>query len=228
MAIRVLAVGHDALFPSAHPVPAERVLREPMASALVGRELGVWALGPDTLAYLEALVHTIRPQLVLEFGSGISTAALALSMREAGASGGEPVVVSFEQDEEEATRTEQLLSRLEVADLVAVIFAPLGRRSIEGIETTCYLLPASVRDVIRDRVADLVLIDGPAGEAGARFGTLPLALPFVRQGARFVLDDGLRDSELWTARRWASLPYVDLDGIRLVDKGILTGVINIG
>lgn len=70
-----------------------------------------------------------------------------------------------------------------------------------------------------------MLVDGPAAEAGARFGTLPLAHPSVSHRAQFVLDDALRDGELTVARRWRSLPYVEVEGIRIVEKGLLTGAI---
>jgi hypothetical protein len=91
--------------------------------------------------------------------------------------------------------------------------------------TTCYPLPDEIGGLFHDRKADFVLIDGPAAEAGARFATLPLAHPFVSPHASFVLDDALRDGELLVARRWRSLPYVEVDGIRMIEKGLLIGAI---
>ena len=69
------------------------------------------------------------------------------------------------------------------------------------------------------------MIDGPAGPAGVRFGTLPLVQGYVRDGARFVLDDALRDGELAIARDWATLPYANVAGIRLIEKGLLVGTV---
>ena len=39
----------------------------------------------------------------------------------------------------------------------------------------------------------------------------------------FVLDDALRDGELAIARRWASPPYPEIEGIRLIEKGLHWG-----
>ncbi len=224
-AIRILGIGEDPLVSRIRPVPAERAVNGPLTSHLQGRELGTWALGPRSLGFLQDVVSRERPRLAIEFGSGISTAVLALAMRDGGAGSDGPIVISFEQDEAEAARTQELLAEAGLAELVVVVVAPLARQRIEGSTTTCYVLPEDVDQVFGDRKADLVLVDGPAAEAGARFGTLPLAHPFVSPRALFVLDDALRDGELSVARRWRSLPYVRVDGIRIAEKGLLTGVI---
>ena len=225
-AIRPLGSGDDPLVPHQRPVPAELAISGPLSPHLHGRELGTWALGPKSLAFLQAVVSRERPRLAIEFGSGISTAVLALAMRDAGAGSDGPVVVSLEQDEGQAAQTRELLGRAGLDELVVVVVAPLARQRIEGLVTVCYLLPEDLHQVLGDRKADLVLVDGPAAETGARFGALPLARPFVSDRAVFVLDDAFRDGELIVARRWQSLPYVDVDGIRVIEKGILTGAIN--
>lgn len=223
--MRPLGIGEDPLVPRMRPIPADRAIGQPLSSHVRGRELGTWALGPKSLAFLQAVVSRERPGLAIEFGSGISTAVLALAMRDAGAGSDGPIVVSFEQDEAQAVQTRELLAGVGLAELVVVVVAPLARQLIEGFSTTCYVLPEDIDRVFGDRKADLVLVDGPAAEAGARFGTLPLAHPFVSHRAQFVLDDALRDGELTVARRWRSLPYVEVEGIRIVEKGLLTGTI---
>jgi predicted O-methyltransferase YrrM len=224
---RMLAVGEDALLPHLTSTPAERALVEPLASHLRGRELGNWSLGPLSLTYLRNLVLQHRPSRLLEFGSGISTLVLAHAMTEARGGGEEgPLVISVEQENVHASSTRDLLSDAGLDHLAMVVVAPLSRQQIEGIWTTCYALPESLSVIFRDRRADLVVIDGPAAEAGARFGTLPLARPFVGANASFVLDDALRDGELRIARRWRSLPYIEIEGIRLIEKGLLTGIIH--
>ena len=225
MAIRRFGTGNDPLVPHLPLTPAS-ALGEPLAAHLPGRNLGAWSLGPKSFGFLEAIVSRDRPALAIEFGSGISTAFLALSMRNAGAAGDRPIVISFEQDIDEAMRTQELLSNAGLIDLVRLVVAPLERQLIEGISTTCYVLPEYVGHLFADRRADLVLVDGPWAEPGARFGTLPLARPFVSPYARFVVDDALRDGELLVARRWSSLPYVCIEGIRVIEHGLLTGEIN--
>lgn len=70
---------------------------------------------------------------------------------------------------------------------------------------------------------DLILIDGPAGETGIRFGTVPLVSEVVDPNAVVIVDDGLRDSELDTADQWDRLGYVQWEGIRWEGKGLLSG-----
>jgi hypothetical protein len=171
------------------------------------------------------LVSRERPDLVLEFGSGISTAVLAQAMRDSGAGSDLPLVISIEQDQAHAGRTRALLAAAGLGESVVVVVAPIARQRIEGFDTTCYALPEGIEVLFGDRKAEFVLVDGPAGETGARYGTLPLARPFVGSRATFVLDDALRDGELAIAQRWRTLGYATLDGIRLIENGLLTGQI---
>ena len=222
-AVRILGIGRDPLITYMVPVPAGPALGEPLASHLADRELGTWALGPGSLACLRELVSRDRPKVVLEFGSGISTAVLALAMRDAATTPEGQLLVSIEQDATEAKRTRQLLDAAGLSSSAVVVVAPIGQLRIEGSLTTCYVLPEDLDRVFGGRTVDLVVVDGPAAEAGARFGTLPLARPFLGAQARFVLDDALRDSELRIAQRWRSLPYVTLRGIMIVEHGLLHG-----
>ncbi len=211
------------LDPRTRPATSQRLRHEPLRALLDGVELGTWALGPRSIDELVDTVRQLRPAAVLEFGSGCSTVALAWAMRDVPGAGTEPRIVSLEQDPTQAERTRGLLDRAGLADEVAVLHAPLARQLVEGRETECYEIPAAVERTLGGRRVDLVVIDGPAGPPGIRFATLPLARPFVRMGARFVLDDALRDGELEVARRWAALPWATVDGIRLIEKGLLTG-----
>ena len=53
----------------------------------------------------------------------------------------------------------------------------------------------------------------------------PWSARFAAKHSQFVLDDAIRDGELDIAARWNRLPYVQVDGIRLIEKGLLTGTI---
>jgi predicted O-methyltransferase YrrM len=222
VAIRKLGSGEDPLVPYIAATPTAS-LAGPLWRHLHGLDIGTWSLGPKSLELLQTLVSIQRPALAIEFGSGISTAVIAMAMREAGASLSDLILLSFEQDEAEAERTRELLAGVGLAEQVRVVVAPLTRLTIEGVVTTCYDVPDDIGAVFVERKADFVLIDGPAGEPGIRFGTLPLARPFVSPHARFVLDDALRDGELSIARRWRDLPYIRVAGVCLLEKGLLIG-----
>jgi hypothetical protein len=107
-----------------------------------------------------------------------------------------------------------------------VIHAPLKHQRIEGLPTRCYdLSNVNLEKHLERWPTTFVFIDGPAAEFGERFGTLPLLHPYIRRNAQFLLDDALRDSELWTAQQWKRLPYLRVEGIYLEEKGLLSGKI---
>ena len=76
------------------------------------------------------------------------------------------------------------------------------------------------------RALDWVLIDGPAGPEGCRDTTLPGVISLCRDGARWFLDDALRDGELKILRDWSRLRGVYLEGIYPIGKGLATGRIS--
>jgi predicted O-methyltransferase YrrM len=224
-AIRTVGSGTSPLAPHSRPASSSKIGSAELGRLLEGVELGTWALGPRSIDALVELVAVLRPARIMEFGSGSSTVVLAWAIRQACGPGDTPRIISIEQDAGQAARTEGLLRGAGLDGEAVVFVAPLGEQEVEGHTTICYQLPDAMADAFGGRLADLVVIDGPAGPAGVRFGTLPLARPFARPGAAFVLDDALRDGELDVARRWARLPWVHIAGIRLIDKGILTGTV---
>jgi predicted O-methyltransferase YrrM len=225
--IRAIATGVDPLPARSEPIDGGRLENTDLAAALTGVELGIWALGPRSLDALVQVVAKRRPSLVIEFGSGASTVALAwaVSQRVADDELGRPRVVSLEQDEIQAGRTRGLLRRAGLQAEAVVLVAPLAQQEIEGAWTTCYVTPDEFRSLLDGRQAEFVLIDGPASDSGARFGTLPLVREHLATNTPFVLDDALRDGELEVAQRWGWLAYIRVDGIRLIERGLLTGTV---
>jgi predicted O-methyltransferase YrrM len=225
MVARRLAFGEDPLLPRQTSIRTTgQALRHPdLRALLANHELGSWALGAQTLNWLEDQLARARPGLVIEFGSGTSTLCIARFLVDLHGPNALLRVISIDQDESYAAETRELL-RLGGLDTYAkVLSTSLRRQEIEGVMTRCYDMPATLNEVLDGRTADFVVIDGPAAEAGARFGTLPLARPYLSPSAAFVLDDGLRDGEIWVANRWATLPGVQVDGIVNIDKGLVVG-----
>jgi predicted O-methyltransferase YrrM len=196
-----------------------------LARILADDELGTWALDVDTLNLLESEIRSKHPKAILEFGCGISTICLARYMYELYQQDDVPRVYSIEQDRDHAQAVTTRLSQLGLGRLVKVIYAPLQGQMIEGIFLRCYQLPAEVGTLLSDKV-DFIVIDGPAAEDGARFGTLPLVKSYIKGDAVFFLDDALRDGELQTGWLWSKLPYVDVWGVYLIGKGLLAGLVH--
>jgi hypothetical protein len=225
---RQISWGTDSLIPRKLRKGSGKDLKNPfLAQKLSEVELGIWSMSAEALNFLEAEFHRHRPACILEFGSGVSTACVARFMQELQTPAARVCVYSFEQDPRCIEDTTRLLEITGTTQFVRLIHAPLTRQVIEQTKTICYAVPeCSLLDEIRSAQPDFILIDGPAAEVGARFGTLPMARSVSKNGARFYLDDALRDSELETAQRWTHLGYVDVEGILPTEKGLLLGFIH--
>jgi predicted O-methyltransferase YrrM len=158
-------------------------------------------------------------RIAIEMGSGVSTVCIAQFLKDMPATREPRILYSFEQDPDYASQTRQLLAELSLSGFASVIDAPLSTKTIEGAEFETY----SEAPPIGHGSAQFLLIDGPRGQAGARFAPLLSMRPFMSRDAVFFLDDALRDSEIETWRRWTGLPWVVLDGIVLVGHGLLQG-----
>lgn len=204
---------------------AEASLRNPvLAKHLGSRELGGWTLPPATIDFIERVVHERRPDVVLEFGSGVSTVCLAQFMRELHGDAKRVLIMSVEEDDDYARETRGLLTALGLADNVVVIVAPVKDQAVGGMRTRCYDLPPIPRlqALLGNRRADLVVVDGPTfGSGASRFATVIVARDLIAEDATILLDDARRDAELAVARQWQCLPGIAVKGIHLVGKGVL-------
>jgi predicted O-methyltransferase YrrM len=173
-----------------------------------------WAGTPGLLLTLVDEVEALRPRLVVEFGSGLSTLVLAraLALHAPGAR-----LLSFDHDAGFAQITRRRLAALGLS--ADVRHAPLASAARFGVDGEWYdhgPLPAGV---------ELLLIDGPPAWAkeGARAAAGPAALPSLAPGGVALLDDADRPGERANAARWTrDFPEVRWTRIRRA-KGILRG-----
>jgi len=197
-----------------------------LESLLSGHEIGGWALGAETIEFLVEILRARRPSSVLEFGSGTSTVVLAWLMRQLHGDSNQPRVFSIDQSDDYVERTRSWLARHNLRDRVKFLRRPVVRQTIAQFPTACYdLPPVMLAEFFGPVRPDCVLIDGPAGDNGVRFGTLPLVQNHLTPGAAIFMDDGLRDSELDSAERWNRLGYVRWDGLYWLGKGLLSGTV---
>lgn len=186
---------------------------------LANDQLGPWALDAETIYFLWKELMTDQPRFIIECGSGASTLIFAKYAALASRQGYGCYVVSIEQDEQTACHTQSRLaaSGLEgFASVVHVLLDHEGGYSGDAVE-------ANILSVFPGGLADFVLIDGP-GPPGSRLGTLPMLVPFCRDGAKWYLDDAVRDRELSILRKWRTLPGITVQGIYPVGKGMATGI----
>ena len=156
---------------------------------------------------------------VLEFGSGVSTLAVA---REIAPHSGR--LLSIEQDEMYAARTKKLLSENFLGDTAKVVTVPLGEMKIGGVVTLCYRIERDVASEIKAFDPDFIVIDGPSQvSGGSRLAIVPSLAPLLKRRVCFVMDDAYRDAELEVGARWEKESQIGVDGIVLLGRGLLIG-----
>jgi hypothetical protein len=220
--MRRVTGGADALVPPMETFKGSAAsLSDPeLARLLADDELGTWALDVATIEVLWERLAAERPRALLEFGAGVSTVILARHAQWRGAQGLErPVIVSIEQDAAVREKVEKRLAENGLSQGVHVMHAPLSEASRYQIDMN------AIRRCLGGSEVDCVLIDGPAGPDGCRVSTLPDVLELCADGARWFLDDALRDGEIGVLRKWSRLRNVTVEGIYPIGKGLATGTI---
>lgn len=199
----------------AHPV-----LRRAFADECLGNA----TLGVQTINYLEDEIRRLKPGLILECGSGISTVCLARFLADLSDTGEMPRLIALEESPEYWSRTTGLLRAMGLSCQATVIYAPLAAVKIDGELLEVYSVgPKALSEVVGSRRASFLLVDGPSGGGLRRYAALRLLLPYLREGTRLYLDDALRDWELAVVRRWIYEGYVVPEGTYLFDKGLFVG-----
>ncbi|GAB2490771.1 class I SAM-dependent methyltransferase [Nocardiopsis aegyptia] len=164
-----------------------------------------WAASPDVLRVLVRHIDRLRPDLVVEFGSGASSVWMGYALRRAG--GGR--LVAVEHDARYAELSRALVSSHGLDDIVEVRTAPLT-----GVEAATVTV-GDEEVVTADRWYDaavladldgigLVFVDGPPKATGrhARYPALPALMPHCTEDVVFVLDDADRPDERAIGDRW--------------------------
>ena len=219
LAARRISAGADGLL-RASPDPAARPSDPTVRSATDGLPVGEWALDGETLDRVAAIVRERRPSVVVEFGTGTSTVALAALLAESGDP--DARVLSFEESPDWGGHVNHLLAERGLAGRVSIVCLPLVGPTDDL--PAGYGLTPEADELLRAYPPDLVLVDGPTlGSGASRLGTVPLVAPFVERDAVLLLDDALRDAELLIASVWSGRDDVIVDGLRPTAKGLLEG-----
>lgn len=157
-----------------------------------------WAVAPTTLLVAVRAVLDLRPELVVECGSGSSSVWIGHVLRRIGH--GRYVALEHDADFAEVSRAE--VARHGLSDLVDVRHAPLVPVTVDGAEQPWYD-PAAFADL---HGIGLVFVDGPPRSTGpaARAPAVPLLGPRCLPGALVVLDDAARPEEKEAVDRWVA------------------------
>lgn len=158
--------------------------------------------------------------LVVEFGSGLSTLAVAAWMKERGRG----KIVTFEHHEFWAQECRRIIEKVGLSEFAEVRHAPLAPLSNDagGAGADWYDLTGHVDDI--NDVA-LMIVDGPpagSSKPTSRYPALPQMAERLAAHCVVVLDDGDRPGEQKVAARWqAEFPAFDVRE-RFSHKGMWT------
>lgn len=164
-----------------------------------------WAMDPVAVhGIIRLLARTPRP-FVLELGSGTSTLWLARAVSAMG--GGK--IVSLEHQSFYADQTSESIALEGLDEHAQVVLAPLVELCIEGDSYKWY----GLHGVELPSRIDMLVVDGPPGEAGrlARFPALPLLQDRLGPGSVVIVDDAHREDEVQILEAWADLDYISFD-----------------
>lgn len=203
-----------------HPAPA--MARKRIRRIVAEAETDVFAMGTEALNFLDERVRQLRPNAILEFGSGVSTVVLAGRMAEIHG-GDDPRVFSVDESERYLAKTHQMLEQAGLGECTRLAHREVHERVICGHSTACYDIDDSFLRQFLATAPDLLFVDGPSGGGTVRFGTLPLVLGHTRVPCTFFLDDALREDEIHVGSLWRKLTGVEFAAVHVVGHGLLEG-----
>lgn len=203
----------------APPIPSATGMHLIRRPGMWSRPDNLWPIDATFAAELDRRLQLRKPRVIVEVGSGASTAILA-----AYAQAHEGVkVISLEHDQQHAARTLALLERLGLAEHADIHLRPLhAPLSLPG--------PWYANDDLPSMI-DFVLVDGPPERLGGRAAVLPALWDRLLKGSggwELWLDDADRPGErqaVETWRRWQptlqvrELPFGKNGALMLAGEG---------
>lgn len=192
-----------------------------LAERLASEDFGGWSPQVEAVDWLIGYLADVQPRRMLEFGSGRTTVCWTVMLtRLFGPDGFR--LLSIDQDPENVERASKRLEGIPGAESVRIVHAPLVSATVDGLATRTYSLKHLSEQFAWLGPAEFVFVDGPYAEGPCRYGTLPAARPHIQKGARFVLDDALRDKELLTGTLWAK-DRMHVEGVLTIGQGLILG-----
>jgi hypothetical protein len=160
----------------------------------------LWAVSPDALLVLVQEMLLVKPSLVVECGSGVSTLWMALAIKQRGL---DTRIVALDHEQEYADKTTRMLRLHGVDDIASVRIAPLvDVKSEDGVQP--WYDPSAIADL---KDIGILFVDGPPGTAGqlSRLPAVPQLWDRLAPTASVVVDDSFREDEQSIVDRWLQL-----------------------
>lgn len=154
------------------------------------------AASPDFLHLLANEIFRVKPEIIVELGSGTSTLIAAYCLKNIGRG----KIVSLDHLEKYADITRQTVIDHGLEDYASVRHAPLKSYDIDGQAYQWY------DDATLAELAsiDLLIVDGPPQSVSdwARYPAIPLLKNRLHENSVVLLDDGGRPDETAIVEAW--------------------------
>ncbi|MES9879189.1 MAG: class I SAM-dependent methyltransferase [Candidatus Sedimenticola sp. PURPLELP] len=154
-----------------------------------------WSASPDFLKIITEHCLEEKPAVIVECSSGLTSLVLARCCK----MNGDGRVVSLENGEEYAEKTQQHIARYGLQQHAEVLHAPLKDVTINGSVYQWYAL-----DDLQDESIDMLVIDGPPGfiQKHSRYPAIPLLFDKLADGCVIFMDDAQRADEREIVEMW--------------------------
>ena len=155
------------------------------------------AASPDFLKLLVDTILLVKPKLVVELGSGISTILAGKALEKNGVG----KLISIDNEDKYAELTRKRVDLENLGDIGRVITSKLIMHLINGQNYMWYEL-SFVKEINQD--IDLLIVDGPPRitNNNARYPAIPLLKQYFKENTVILLDDGRRKDEQNTVELW--------------------------
>lgn len=176
-----------------------------------------WPISPDIGVFLLEKMRSQNYDLIIEFGSGTSTALFAKASEAMSGKTQKSAVpktlkteiVTFEHNQLYHEKTQKMLRARKLDGYVSLIHAPLIDWKDECQDYLYYDCQSILEDLAEkyksQKIKILVLVDGPPGATckNARYPAVPIIFnAFSKQSIDIVLDDASRPEEKATIDLW--------------------------
>ncbi|KAB0583797.1 class I SAM-dependent methyltransferase [Comamonas kerstersii] len=176
-----------------------------------------WPISPDIGVFLLEKMRSQNYDLIIEFGSGTSTALFAKASEAMSGKTQKSAVpktlkteiVTFEHNQLYHEKTQKMLRTRKLDGYVSLIHAPLIDWKDECQDYLYYDCQSILEDLAEkyksQKIKILVLVDGPPGATckNARYPAVPIIFnAFAKQSIDIVLDDASRPEEKATIDLW--------------------------
>ncbi len=151
-----------------------------------------FSLSEDALDWLAGFCADKQPKMILELGSGLSTAVLAFYLKHS--SEPKPRALSLEHSEKWSERTYEMLDDLDLLTQVERRYSPLRPRFQSGGALWYSAKVKSLWEYTNGEGFDLILVDGPPGSVG-RGACVPVLSGLLHPGTVILFDDVHRAEE---------------------------------